>query len=87
MILPPRCAERATYAGLSAAFLKLVSVGAGVGWAEPASVGARDETTDSAFDTSVTGGGLQTSKMGSSDALSNCRVWMGAMTVHVVIEL
>jgi hypothetical protein len=84
-MLPPRCADRAIYAGLSAALLKLVSVGTGVGSADPASVGARDETTDSAFDTKVTGGGLQ--KIGSSEALRSCLVWMGAMTVHVVIEL
>jgi hypothetical protein len=75
------------YAGLSATLLKLVSVGTGVGSADPASVGARDETTDSAFDTKVTGGGLQRSKIGSSEALRSCLVWMGAMTVHVVIEL
>ena len=54
---------------------------------EPASVGARDDMTDSAFDTNVTGGGLQRSNIGSSDALSSCLVWIGAITVHVVMEL
>ena len=49
------------YAGLSAALLNVESVAAGVGSADPASVGARDEMTDSARDTKVTGGGLQRS--------------------------
>ena len=86
MMFPPRCADRARYAGLSVALLKVVSAGVGVGCPDPASVGARDDTTDSAFDTRVTGGGLQRSKIGSSEALSSCLVWMGAMIVHVVIE-
>jgi hypothetical protein len=89
MIFPARCAERAIYAGDSAAFLKLASIVAGVGGAAPApaSVGAREEITDSAFDTKVTGGGLHRSKIGSSDALSSCLLCIGAITVHVVIEL
>jgi hypothetical protein len=87
MMLPPLCAHRARYAGVSATFLKLTSVGAGVGNAEPASVGAREEMTDSAFETNVTGGGLHRSNIGSSDALRSCLVCIGAMIVHVVIEL
>lgn len=87
MIFPPRCADRATYAGDSAALLKLASEYAGVGGAGPESSGAREETTDSAFDTSVTGGGLHRSKIGSSDALRSCLVCMGAITVQVVMEL
>lgn len=75
------------YAGVPGAFLKCVSIGAGVNGAAPASVGAREEMTDSARDTSVTGGGLHKSYIGSSEALSRCLVFIGAMTVHVVIEL
>lgn len=75
------------YAGLSAAFLNVESTCAGFGAAEPASVGAREDTTDAARDTRVTGGGLQRSKIGSSDALSSRLVWIGATIVQVVIEL
>jgi hypothetical protein len=86
-MFPARCAARAIYAGLSVAFLKLASIVAGVGGAVPVSLGAREEMADSAFDTKVTGGGLHKSKIGSSDELSSCRVCIGAMIVHVVIEL
>jgi hypothetical protein len=87
-MLPSKCAERAIYAGLSATFLKFDSVGAGVGNAEPASVGGFDEELiDSARDMRVTGGGLQRSNIGSSEALSSCRVFNGAMTAQVVMEL
>ena len=85
-MLPSICAERAIYAGVSAARLKLDSVRAGVGGA-PISVGAREDTTDSARDISVTGGGLQISKMGSSDMLRSCLVFSGAMMAHVVMLL
>jgi enhancing lycopene biosynthesis protein 2 len=36
---------------------------------------------------SVTGGGLQRSNIGSSDALSSCRVFSGARIAQVVMEL
>jgi hypothetical protein len=85
IIFPSVCAERATYAGLSATLLKVIS--AGVGRADPASVGGFEPFIDSARDMSVMGGGLQRSKIGSSDAESNCLVLSGAMIAHVVIEL
>lgn len=74
------------YAGVSAARLKLDSVWAGVGGA-PMSVGAREDVTDSARETSVMGGGLQISKIGSSDVLRSCLVFNGAMMAHVVMLL
>ena len=89
-MLPSTCAVRATYAGLSATRRKVDSVGAGVGRAEavPASVGGFEEPfIDSAREIRVIGGGLQRSKMGSSDALRHCRVLRGARTAQVVIEL
>jgi hypothetical protein len=73
------------YAGDRSAFLN--SAWTGVGRAEPASVGARDDMTDSALETNVTGGGLHRSYIGSSDALSICLVCIGAIIVHVVMEL
>jgi hypothetical protein len=85
MMLPPRCAERAIYAGDCSAFLN--SAWIGVGSAEPASVGALEDITDSARETNVTGGGLHRSYIGSSDVLSSCLVCIGAIIVHVVIEL
>jgi len=83
-MLPSVCADRAIYAGLSATLLKVDS--AGVGNAEPDSVGGFEPFMDSARDMSVTGGGLQRSNIGSSDALSSCRVFSGARMAHVVIE-
>jgi hypothetical protein len=86
MMLPSLWAERARYAGVSATRLKPVSV-AGVGMADPPSVAGLDEATDSARETSVTGGGLQRSKIGSSEAARRSRVFRGAMTAQVVMEL
>jgi hypothetical protein len=85
MMLPSLCAERDMYAGVSAALVKVDS--AGVGNADPASVGGFEPFMDSPRDMSVMGGGLQRSNIGSSDALSSLRVACGASIAHVVIEL
>lgn len=85
MILPSICAEREIYAGVSAAFVKVAS--AGVGNADPASVGGFEPFMDSARDMSVIGGGLQRSNIGSSEALSSLLVSCGASIAQVVMEL